>query len=115
MASSPSTVDYIVEQIQYAGQVHSRKMFGEYGIYCDGKMVALVCDDLLYVKPTAAGRAFVGECPEGCPYPGAKPCLLISGDRWEDREWMARLVQVSANELPVPKNKPNKVKKKPAP
>jgi TfoX/Sxy family transcriptional regulator of competence genes len=34
-------------------------MFGEYGLYSSGKMVALVCDDALYVKPTAAGRAFI--------------------------------------------------------
>ncbi len=52
MASSQGTVDFIVEQMASAGTVSARKMFGEYGIYCDGKMVALVCDDRLFVKPT---------------------------------------------------------------
>jgi TfoX/Sxy family transcriptional regulator of competence genes len=43
MSSQQSTVDFIVEQMAKAGAVSARKMFGDYGIYCDGKMVALVC------------------------------------------------------------------------
>ena len=103
MASQQSTVDFILEQITTAGVVSAKKMFGEYGIYCNGKMVALVCDDQLFVKLTSAGKAFVSEIVEACPYPGAKPCLLISGDKWDDREWLATLVQISAAELPLPK------------
>ena len=105
MASRQTTVDFILEQIAGAGAVSARKMFGEYGIYCGEKMVALVCDDQLYLKPTAAGKAFAGDCAEGCPYPGAKPCLLISGDRWEDRDWLTQLVGITAAELSAPKKK----------
>jgi hypothetical protein len=68
-------------------------------------MVALVCDDQLYVKPTLGGRAFVGTCAEGVPYPGGKPCLLISGERWDDREWMVELLRITGRELPKPKKK----------
>ncbi|KVN78135.1 competence protein TfoX [Burkholderia ubonensis] len=103
MASSQSTVDFIVEQMAAAGAVSARKMFGEYGIYCDGKMVALVCDDRLFVKPTPDGKAFLGECEEGPPYPGAKPCFVISGERWDEREWLARLIRITAAQLPPPK------------
>ncbi|PCE30696.1 TfoX/Sxy family protein [Burkholderia ubonensis] len=103
MASSQSTVDFIVEQIAAAGAVSARKMFGEYGIYCDGKMVALVCDDQLFVKPTPDGKAFLGECDEGPPYPGAKPCFVISGERWDEHEWLSRLIQITAAQLPPPK------------
>jgi TfoX/Sxy family transcriptional regulator of competence genes len=103
MASSQSTVDFIIAQMQSAGVMHAKKMFGEYGIYCDDKLVALVCDDQLYVKPTAAGRAFVGDCIERCPYPGAKPCLAISVDKWDDRQWLSRLIQLTAQQLPAPK------------
>ncbi|KVR49615.1 TfoX/Sxy family protein [Burkholderia ubonensis] len=103
MASSQSTVDFIVEQMAAAGAVLARKMFGEYGIYCDGKMVALVCDDRLFVKPTPDGKAFLGECEEGPPYPGAKPCFVISGERWDEREWLSRLIRITAAQLPPPK------------
>ncbi|VWC72423.1 competence protein TfoX [Burkholderia lata] len=102
MASSQSTVDFIVEQMAAAGTVSARKMFGEYGIYCDGKMAALVCDDRLFVKPTPEGRAFLGDCEEGPPYPGPKPHLVISGERWDDREWLSALIRITAAQLPVP-------------
>ena len=105
MASRQGTVDFLLEQMADAGSVEAKKMFGEYGLYCDGKIVALVCDDQLFLKPTAAGKAMIGDFVEGCPYPGAKPCLLIPGDRWEDREWLARLVKRTAAELLAGKKK----------
>ena len=80
-------------------------MFGEYGTYCDGKMVALVCDDLLLVKSTAGGRAFADGVGEAPPYPGAKPCLLIDADRWDDSDWLTELIKISAAELPKAKTK----------
>lgn len=110
MASDPQTVAFIVEQLADAGTVASRAMFGEYGIYCDGRMVALICDDQLFVKPTAAGRAFGGALAEAAPYPGAKPHLLIDGDRWDDADWLSELVRVTTAEVPLPKPKPKRAK-----
>lgn len=112
MSSSQSTVDFILEQIREAGSVSSRKMFGEYAIYCQQKTVALVCDDQLYVKPTAAGKAFVGTFVEGFPFEGAKPWLYISGDHWDDHEWLTRLIVITAQELPLPKKKTPRKKSK---
>lgn len=111
MASRQSTVDFILEQIEGAGNVCAKKMFGEYGIFCDEKMVAMVCDGQLYVKPTEAGREFIGKVVEGDPYPGAKPSFLISGERWDDRAWLSTLMQKTASELPLPKKKARSVKK----
>ena len=105
MASQQRIVDYIVEQMADAGAVSARKMFGDYGVYCDGKMVALICDDQLFVKPTSGGRAKIGKVQEASPYPGAKPCLVIPGDKWENAEWMAQVIQILAAELPGPKKK----------
>jgi DNA transformation protein and related proteins len=105
MATKQSTVDFILKQLSKAGAMSAKKMFGEYGVYCDGKIVALVCDDQLYVKPTAAGEDFIGECTEGCPYPGAKPYFLISKELWNNAEWLSKLIKISAAELPLPKKK----------
>ena len=111
MASQQSTADFIVEQTGLAGAVSARKMFGEYALYCDGKLVALICDDQLYLKPTEAGKALMGTVEERSPYPGAKPHLLVTGDRWEDRDWLTELIKRSAAELPLPKTKPKKSKR----
>ena len=108
MASRQSTVDYILEQCKEAGTVSYKKMFGEYAIYCNEKVVALVCDDQLFVKPTLAGKAWVTDYIESSPYPGAKPYLLISGDMWEDSEWLAELFKITESKLPLPKKKPKK-------
>ena len=105
MATSRKTVDYIVDQSAGAGSVAARPMFGEYGLYCDGKMVAIIGDEQLFMKPTAGGRALAEGVEEVSPYTGAKPCLLIDADRWEDRDWLTALVRITAAELPAPKPK----------
>jgi len=105
MASKKSTVDFILEQIEEAGSVFAKKMFGEYGIYCNGRIVAFVCDDQLFVKPTSSGRKFIGDVVEGFPYPGAKPYLLISDELWNNRKWLTTLFKISASELLLPTKK----------
>jgi TfoX/Sxy family transcriptional regulator of competence genes len=105
MATDRKTVDYIVDQMAQAGAVAAKPMFGEYGVYCDGKMVAVIGDGQLFIKPTAAGRALAADAEEVPPYPGAKPCLLIAAERWEDQDWLSGLVRATAAELPAPKPK----------
>ena len=104
MASDQSLVDFIVDQAEQAGQITYRKMFGEYAVYCDGKVVALVSDNRLFIKPTAGGRAFIGDVVEAPAYPGAKPSFLI-GEKMEDREWLTSLIRITCSELPDPKPK----------
>ena len=105
MASEQRNVDFVLEQMSAAGHVSARKMFGEYAIYSADKVVALFCDDQLFLKPTDAGRAFLGKVKEARPYPGAKPYFLITGDCCEDREWLSELVRVTERALPKPEPK----------
>jgi TfoX/Sxy family transcriptional regulator of competence genes len=103
MATHERTVDFLLEQMAGAGSLSARRMFGEYAVYLDGKVVALVCDDQLYLKPTPAGRALLGPgWPEAPPYGGAKPSFVIPGERWDDRAWLAALVRATADALPTP-------------
>ncbi len=115
MATSQSTVDYIVDQLAPLGVV-ARKMFGEYALYVEGKVVALVCNDILYVKITEPGKMFVGkEYLEGFPYPGAKAAIRVAPEQLEDDEWLSELIQITAENLPLPKQKgalKNKASKK---
>jgi TfoX/Sxy family transcriptional regulator of competence genes len=102
MASQQTTVDFLVEQMAGAGTITARKMFGEYGLYCEGKMIALVCDDRLFVKPTEGGRRHIGTLEEAQPYRNAKPHFLIPGEQWDDADWLALLIKITADELPLP-------------
>lgn len=108
MTSRQSTVDVILEQAAGAGAVTAKKMFGEYGLFLDGKMIALVCDDRLFVKPTPAGRNHIGAVQEEAPYSSAKPCFVIPGERWDEADWLAELLRITAISLPMPKTKQRK-------
>lgn len=103
MASDLGFVEYACDQMGDAGTIRFRKMFGEFAVYCDDKLVALICDDQLFLKPTEAGRTFLGDPVEAPPYGGAKPHFLI--DELDDRDWLSELVQRTGQELPQPKPK----------
>ena len=104
MASDQNFVDFVIEQIKYEGEITAKKMFGEYGIYADGKLFGLICDNKLFIKPTISGRKFIGNVFETPPYEGAKPSFLVE-DKIEDSEWLSELVRISVKELPDPKPK----------
>ena len=61
MASSVEFVEYVCGQAEGAGDVSYRKMFGEYGIYLDGKFIGVICDNQFFVKITKAGEEAVLE------------------------------------------------------
>ena len=107
MASDLAFVEFVADQLEDVCGASYRKMFGEYALYSKGKVVALICDNQLFVKPTEAGRSFIGDVVEAPPYPGAKPAFLIQ-DRLEDRAWLTELIIRTEQALPRPKSKRKK-------
>jgi TfoX/Sxy family transcriptional regulator of competence genes len=116
MATDAGYAKYVCDQLHAAGGIDARRMFGEYGLYRHGKIVALICDNQLFVKPTPAGEAVLGTPTYGPPYPGAKPFFNVS-DLLDDPEWLVRLIEATDAALPPPKKKPERkaVAKKAAP
>ena len=109
MATSQSTVDFLLDQLSGCGPVTVRKMFGEYCLYFAGKPIGLVCDDQLFLKPSPAGRSLMQKPVEGAPYSKARPHLLISADLWDDRSSLCRLVRATFDALP-PVSPPKPIK-----
>jgi TfoX/Sxy family transcriptional regulator of competence genes len=72
MASTREFVDFICEQADFASRLTYKRMFGEYALYLDEKVVAFVCDNQLFIKPTEVARQMLGKVIEAPPYPGAK-------------------------------------------
>jgi TfoX/Sxy family transcriptional regulator of competence genes len=105
MASDQSFAEYVADQCRAAGRISFRRMFGEFALYCDGKVVALICDNQLFVKPTPAGRALLDAPAEAPPFPGARPFLLMRGEL-DDPESMTALIRATAAALPEPKPRP---------
>ena len=113
MATDKAFVQHVVDQIDPACEVTSRAMFGEFGLWAKGKFIAVIGNNQLYLKPTGAGRDFVGETGEvreEPPYDGAKNYLLIE-EGIEDGPWLSELIALTEAELPAPKKRKKKAKK----
>ena len=106
MASNPDFVQYIADQCAGAGEITVRKMFGDYGIYCDGTIFGLVCDNRFYLKPTEAGRSLLRSVEMQPPYDGAKDYFFI--EDVDDRDYLSELVSKTCKALPQPKLKKKK-------
>lgn len=107
MTTSKETVAYILDQLAPL-TVRTRAMSGEYCLYCDEKVVALICDDTLYLKPTRIASEAMPDAELAPPYPGAKDHYIVSGDRLEEREWLQELVMRMADDLPLPRKRSRK-------
>ena len=103
MASNPDLVQYIVDQCAGAGTITARKMFGDYGLYCNGVIFALVSDNRFYIKPTDAARHLLRSEVLEPPYEGAKPYFYI--EEIDDRDYLSSLVKATYQALPLPKPK----------
>ena len=110
MANDKAFVQYVVDQIDPSADMRYRAMFGGYTLYSHDKVVALICDNQLFIKPTEAGRALIGKPEEAPPYPGAKNCFLM-GDEIDDGEWLTKLIAVTEAELRKPKLRKKKKRK----
>jgi TfoX/Sxy family transcriptional regulator of competence genes len=107
MATEKATVDLILDQLVPL-PVRARAMFGEYGVYCDEKFVALICDDTLFVKPTAISDQFFTGADLAPPYPGAKDHYEVPAALLDDSEQLREVIAGTAELLPLPKKKAGK-------
>ncbi len=106
MANSTDFVQYIADQCSGAGDIVTRKMFGDYGIYCDGKIFGLICDDCFNLKPTEAVRPLLRRVELRPPYDRAKDYFYIADV--DDRDYLSALVSETCKALPEPKARARK-------
>jgi TfoX/Sxy family transcriptional regulator of competence genes len=109
VASDKEFVMFVCEQLRGAGEISSRRMFGEAAVYFEGKVVGLVFDNQLFVKATEPGRTMIGAPIEAPPFPGASNWFLLAD--LDDPDFLADLIRTTANALPVPKVKTKKPRK----
>ena len=106
MASTTQFVEYACAQASETGECTYRKMFGEFGLYFQGKFIGVVCGNQLFVKQTAAGRMLVPDIREEAPYEGASPYFVV--DFLENRPQLQAFLLATYAELPEPKPKKRK-------
>jgi TfoX/Sxy family transcriptional regulator of competence genes len=113
MASDLGVVEFIADQAGLGARLSYKRMFGEYAIYLDTKVVAFICDNKLYLKPTEVGRALLGSPVEAPPYPGAKNYFLLEQEL-EDPQVLRAALERTASVLPLPKPKSKPTPKSPS-
>jgi TfoX/Sxy family transcriptional regulator of competence genes len=107
MVTSAQTMENLMELLP-ASASH-RRMFGEYAVYLGDRVVAFVCDDTLFIKPTSGARALLPEAEMGPAYPGSKD-YIIAGEVLDDPDHLARVLRQVAEDTPAPKPKKAKAK-----
>lgn len=81
MATPQEYVEYVVNRVEGYGNVHYRKMFGEYMVYVDERPLLLVCDSTVYVKKLKELVPLMKDASRGFPYGGAKEHYILDIDR----------------------------------
>ena len=104
IATDLSFIEYVTEQSGLDERITSKRMFGEYGIYIDGKIVAFACDNSLFVKAAEATAALTASLPRRPPYPGAKP-YPVADELLDDADQLHALLVATAKAMPEPKPK----------
>ncbi len=111
MATDPGLIEYLCGQLEGLGSIRSKKMFGEYMIYCNDKPVLIICDDRPMVKMLPVLEPLLKDRPTAPPYEGAKPHYVLDPD---DRETLRQAVRLAEEVTPLPKKRAPK-KEEPVP
>ncbi len=109
MATSTATISHLLDTLS-ALALASRKMFGEYALYLDGRTVAFVCDDTLFIKPTPGALGLLPDAPRGPAYPGSKD-YIIGSELLDDPDLCIQALRLVWAESPEPKPKTRRRRK----
>jgi TfoX/Sxy family transcriptional regulator of competence genes len=108
LATSLAFKEYMEDRLKYSEGITFKRMFGEYGLFYHDKMVGVLADNQLFIKPTEKGRELLGEVILQKFYEQGKPYFLIEDiDAHED---IINLIKITYADLP--EAKPKKVKNK---
>lgn len=110
MSTRKETVEFILTKLGHAPRFSTRAMFGEYALYADGKVVALICDDQLFVKVLPQSRTLEEQCEKGDPYPGARPHYIVEEYQLAQLAGLPGILLQMAEALPAKKKKPQRVR-----
>ena len=105
MATSVDYIEFVAEQVDKFGTIRTRKMFGEYMVYLNGKPILTVCDNTVFVKKFPELSEIMSGAPCGFPYEGAKEGYILD---IENNELLEKVIPLLGEIVPLPKPKKKK-------
>lgn len=102
MACSTDFIKSVCNALAPLGEVHSRKMMGDYIIYVNEKCVITACDNIAYVKKLPCIAKMMADAECGCPYPGAKEAYILD---FTDSRKVLKVIEALWNVVPFQKSK----------
>jgi TfoX/Sxy family transcriptional regulator of competence genes len=103
MASDIDFVNFVIGQINDAGIITYKKMFGEYLVYSNQKPVITICDNTAYVKMLDCVKPYLENAETGFPYSGAKEQYILDVDNAELLSIIIREIE-KVTKIPKKKN-----------
>jgi TfoX/Sxy family transcriptional regulator of competence genes len=104
MPTKKDFAEYILDQVDDE-RARVRAMFGEYALYYDDVVVALLCDSTVYAKITEGSTAILVDNETGPAYPGAKPSYIVTEEQIEEKDFLSELFEAITEDLPKKKKK----------
>ena len=86
MVASDSFAEFLREQLAPLGRVTMRRMFGKTGVFCDGVMLGMVTENMLYLRVDDHNRAIFEEARASPPLNYEKGGRTIDLSFWRAPE-----------------------------
>lgn len=108
MSTRKDTVEFILNKLGDK-RFSVRAMFGEYALYADKKVVALICNDQLYVKILPESAELEDICDKDEAYPGSKKFYVVEESQLSQIPHLSEILLNIAKVLLVPQKKIKKI------
>ena len=86
MVASDSFAEFLREQLAPLGRITLRRMFGKSGVFCDGVMLGIVTENMLYLRVDEHNRETFREAAAYPPLNYAKGGNIIDLSFWRAPE-----------------------------
>lgn len=95
MATTVDYIEFVMDSLRSISGMDFRykKMFGEYCVYANDKLVLMVCDNTVYVKMLPCLKDIMAGAPTKSPYEGAKSHYILDIEDYDLAEKAVRTVE----------------------
>ena len=85
-----------------------KRMFGEYGIYLQGRVLGFLCDEQILLQDTPTARKLLPDAERKELFPGSKLFIIFSDEG--NHHLLQSVAQAMWEELPLPKSRKSRKK-----